>query len=90
VSGGVKVTDTLQLLPGASVFSHSDLTANTGGHAFQLSTLTARRIFFLPAFVIVTVLGALVFPTFTVFPNASEWGLMVSFAEVGVGVAVGV
>jgi len=90
VFAGVKVTDTLQLLPGASVSSHPDLTANTGGDALSLSMLTAKPFFFLPAFVIVTVLGALVVPTTTVFPNTSELGLIVSFAEIGVGVAVGV
>jgi len=66
------------------------LTANTGGDALSLSMLTAKPFFFLPAFVIVTVLGALVVPTVTVFPNAIELGLNVSFSEIGVGVAVGV
>ena len=86
---GVKVTDTLQLLPGSSVFSHSDLTAN-GGDALSLSILTARPVFFVPAFLIVTVLGALVVPTTTVFPNASELGLNVSFSEIAIGAGLDV
>jgi hypothetical protein len=93
VSGGVKVTDTLQLLPGMSdVSAHSDDTANADGDGDTLSPsmLTARPVFLLPAFLIVTVLGLLVFPTVTLFPNASEAGLIVSFSEIGVGVAVAV
>jgi len=90
VSAGVNVTDTLQLFPGSSVSLHSDVTANTGGDALSLSMLTARPVFFLPAFLIVTVLGLLVVSTLTVFPNDSERGLIVSFSEIGVGVAVGV
>jgi len=69
---GVNITETLQLWPGASVSLHSDVTANTGGDAVSLSILTARPVFFLPAFLIVTVLGLLVVPTVTVFPNDSE------------------
>ena len=92
VSGGVKVTDTLQLLPGLSVL-HSDVTVNTDGDALSLSMFTAKftakPVFLLPAFLIVTVLALLVFPTVT-DPNASEAGLNVSFSEIGVGVAVGV
>jgi hypothetical protein len=89
VSVGLKVTDTLQLLPGASVFWHCDLTANTGGDALSISILTAK-VFFLPAFLILTLLGLLVFPTAVLLPNPSERGLTISFWSIGSGVAVGV
>jgi len=72
VSAGVKVTDTLQLLPGASVFSHADFTANTDGDALSIAMLTARPFLFLSTFLIVTVLGVLVVPTVTPVPNFSE------------------
>src|SRR5579862_267545 len=89
VSIGLKVTNALQLWPGASV-SHFDVTANTDGEAICISTLTAKPVFLLPAFLIVTLLGLLVVSTVTLFPNESELVLMISFSEIGVGVAVGV
>lgn len=69
---GLKVTDTLHFLPGASSSWHSDFTTNTDGGAVSISMLTARPFFFLPTFLIVTVLGLLVVPTVTSSPNFSE------------------
>lgn len=88
--GGEKVTETLQLFPGLSVFSHADFTVNTGGSALSLSTFTATPVFFLPLFLIVTLLALLVVPIFTLLPNDKEPGLIVSVPKIGVGVAVGV
>ena len=78
VSVGLKVTDTLQLLPGFRVLSHCDFTTNTDGDALSICILT-DKVFFLPAFLIFTVLAALVPPTIVVSPNARECGLIVSF-----------
>ena len=89
VSVGAKATDALQLLPGASVFLHSDFTTNTSDDVLSVMISTAK-VFFAPAFLIVTVLALLVVPTLVLFPNASESGLIVSFWSIGVGVAVGV
>lgn len=90
MSGGVKVTDTLQLFPGLRVFLHSDFTSNADGNALSISILTATPDFLLPAFLIVTTLGLPVVPTVTLFPNPTARGLMVSFSAMGVGVAVAV
>lgn len=46
----MKITDTLQLLPGMCVSAHPDVTVNTGGDAPSLSIFTAKPVFFLPAF----------------------------------------
>jgi hypothetical protein len=90
VSVGLKVTDALQLLPGLRVFSHIDFTPNTDGDALSSMMLTAKPVFLLPAFLIVTVLALLVIPTVVLLPNTSEPGVIVSFSEIGAGVAVGV
>ena len=89
VSVGLKVTDTLQLAPGLSVFSHSDLIENTGGDAVSIVMFTGSPVFLLPAFLIVTVLDLLAFPTVVLLPNAKVLGVTVSFSGSGVGVAVG-
>src|SRR6202042_2373187 len=53
-SSGVKMTETLQLLPGPSVLSHCDFTVKTDGVAVSIVTLTAAPVFLLPLFLIVT------------------------------------
>jgi hypothetical protein len=89
-SVGLKVTETLQLLPDASVVAHRDVTTNTDGDALSISILTAGPVFLLLAFLILTVFGLLVVPTVVLSPNAIEPGVIVSVAETGVGVEVGV
>src|ERR1700685_153737 len=79
VSVGLKVTDTLQLFPGFRVFAHFDFSANTGFVTSSISTISAAPFLFLPLFLIVIVSGLLVFPTVTLFPNASELWLIVGF-----------
>ena len=86
---GVKTTETLHFLPGASVLSHCDLTVKTDGDAVSISTLTAAPTFFLPLFLIVTLLALLGFPTAVLLPKFSDEGLIES-APRGVAVAVGV
>ena len=88
-STGLKVTDTLQLLPGLSVFLDRDLTANTDGDALSISTLTGTPVCLLPLFLMVTDLGLLVFPTVVLVPKLSEEGPTETIPT-GVGVAVGV
>jgi hypothetical protein len=88
-STGLKVTETLQLLPGRSVFSHCDFTANTDGDALSISTVTGIPVFLAPSFLIVTVSGLLVFPTLVFVPKFSEEGL-IDTIPTGVGVGVGV
>jgi hypothetical protein len=90
VSTGLKVTDTLQLLRGARVASHSDATVNTDGDALSVWMLTVRPFFFLPAFLILIVLAWLVVPNVTSSPNFSERGFIVSFSSTRIGVAVAV
>src|SRR5271170_453338 len=87
-STGVKTTETLHFLPGASVLSHCDFTVKTGGVALSIVTLTGAPIFFLPVFLIVTLLALLGFPTAVLSPKFSDEGLIDSVP--GVGVAVGV
>ena len=88
-STGLKVTETLQLLPCLSVFLHCDFTANTDGDALSISMVTGNPVCLLPSFFIVTVLGLLVFPTVVFVPKFSEEGL-IDTIPTGVGVAVGV
>src|SRR5271154_1557117 len=73
---GLKVTDTLQLLPGLRTFSHCDFIANCGGDALSIAILSGM-LRLRPEFVIVTVLGLLEVPMLTL-PNASEAGWKVS------------
>jgi len=88
-STGLKVTETLQLLPGSSVFLHCEFTANTDGNAVSIVTLTGKPVFLLPSFVILTDLDLLVFPTAVFVPKSTEVGL-IDTIPTGVGVAVGV
>jgi len=88
-STGLKITETLQLLPGLSVFLHCDFIANTDGDAVSIVTVTAKPVFLLPSFVILTDLDLLVFPTAVFVPKSTEVGL-IDTIPTGVGVAVGV
>ena len=87
-STGVKTTETLHFLPGASVLSHCDFTVKTDGAAVSIVTFTAAPTFFLPLFLIVTLLALLGFPTAVLSPKFSDEGLIDSVP--GVAVAVGV
>jgi hypothetical protein len=53
VSVGLKVTTTLQLLPGLSFFRHCDFIANAPGVTLSIWTVRGRPVFFLPTFLIV-------------------------------------
>jgi hypothetical protein len=88
-STGLKVTDTLQLLPGLSVFLHCDFTANTDGDVLSISTVTGSPVFLLPSFLIVTDLDLLGFPTVVLSPKSTESG-WIDTIPTGVGVGVGV
>jgi len=88
-STGLKVTESLQLLPGLSAFLHCDLTANTDGDAVAIVTVTGKPVFLVPSFLTVTVLGLLVFPTVVFVPKSTEDGL-IDTIPTGVGEAVGV
>ena len=87
-SSGVKMTDTLHFLPGASVLSHCDFTVKTDGDALSIVTLTGAPIFFLPLFLIVTCAALLGFPTAVFAPKLSDEGLIDS-VPTGVAVARG-
>jgi hypothetical protein len=88
-SSGVKMTDTLHFLPGASVLSHCDFTVKTDGDALSIVTVTAAPTFFLPLFLIVTCAALLGLPTAVFAPKFNDDGLIDSVPP-GVGVAVGV
>src|ERR1700684_703910 len=92
VSVGLKVTDTLQLLPGLSFFRHCDFIAKAPGVTVSICTVRGRPVFFLPTFLITRVFGLLVFPTVVFVPNANTGGLRLGGkgAAVAVGVALGV
>jgi len=90
VSGGVKTTETSQLLAGANVLLHSFLTAKG---AAVVSPVIETLIFelFEVAFLIVTDLALLALSTVVLSPKSTEPGLIVSLpAGVAVGVAVAV
>ena len=93
VSGGLKVTDTLQLFPGLRVLWHCDLIANAPGVTLCI-WMVSDGPFFFAVFLIFSVFGLLVLPTGVVVPNDSVGGITcggkgVAVAEgVGVGVAV--
>ena len=82
----------MQLLPGFSIFLHCDFTVKVDGDTLSISMFTGKPFFFGLAFLILIVLGLLVFPTITVCPNASDEGTILTAAavavEVGVAVAV--
>ena len=87
---GLNVTDTLQLLPGLSVLTQCALTANTDGDAVSIVMNNGAPVFLLPAFLIFTVLGLLVFPMVVLVANDTVVVLSVTFGGIGVAVAVGV
>ncbi len=89
VSVGLKVTETLQLFPGANDVLHSLLTAN-GAAADSPVTSTVIADFLEAPFLIVTVLGLLTELTIVDLPNFRDFGENVSLGSTGVGVADGV
>ncbi len=89
VSVGLKVTETLQLFPGANVLLHWLLTAN-GAAVVSPVIDTSSLDFFGLSFLIVTDFALLVLPTRVLSPKFKESGLNVSVPTPGVGVAVGV
>jgi hypothetical protein len=91
VSGGVKVTSTLQLLPGARALSHWDLTAN-GAEVSSPVTMTLILDFFGLVFLIVSFSGLLTLPSVVLVPKLMVVGGLNDSVPSGVevGVAVGV
>ena len=92
VLGGVKVTDTLQVFRGLSVFRHCDLMAN-GPSGTDSIWMVSDAPFFFAGFLISNDFGLLVVPTAVVVPSDRVEGICggsgVALA-VGVGVAVAV
>ena len=68
VSGGAKVTETLQLFPGANVVMHCLLTAKGAAAVSPVIVMAIPDFFELP-FLIITSLGLLTEPTLVYFPN---------------------
>jgi len=66
----VKITETLQLFPGANVVMHCLLTAK-GAAAVSPVIVTAIPDFFELLFLIITTLGLLIEPTLVDLPNGS-------------------
>ncbi len=89
VSVGLKVTDTLQLLPGANVLMHWLLAANGAAAVSPVIDISSLDFFEL-SFLIVIFLALLTLPTSVLSPKFKESGLNVSVPTPGVGVAVGV
>jgi len=89
VSVGLKVTETLQLFPGANEVTHLLVTAN-GAAADSPVTITVIADFLEALFLIVTVLGLLTELTMVDLPNFTDLGENVSLGSIGVGVADGV
>lgn len=92
VSGGLKVTDISQLLPGLRSLSlHDFLIANTFDDTVSDVMSRIAPVFLLPPFLSLSDFGLLVFPTVVVPRKSSVVLLMRMFGvEVGVGVRVGV
>jgi hypothetical protein len=89
VSVGLKVTETLQLSPGANGVLHWVVAAN--GAAVEPPVIdTVIADFFELLFLIFTVFGSLTELTFVDLPNFTDLGEISSFALTGVAVAVGV
>src|SRR5271155_504397 len=86
---GENVTETLQLLPGASDVMHSLVTVNGDG-ADSPVIITLTVVFFGLPFLIVTVLGLLTASTAVLLPNFTDFGEISSLTSTGVAVAVGV
>src|ERR1035437_4454663 len=89
VLGGVKVTQTLQLFPGANVLMHWLLTANGATVVSPVIDMCILDLFELP-FVLVTDSALLTLPTLVFLPNFKDLGLNLSLSGSGVGVGVGV
>ena len=89
VSVGLKVTETLQLFPGANDVLHWLVTAN-GAAADSVVTITVILDFLEAPFLIVTVLGLLTELTMVDLPNFTDLGENASSGSTGVGVADGV
>jgi hypothetical protein len=92
VSGGLKVTDILQLLPGLRSLSlHDFLIANTFDDTVSDVMSRIAPVFLLPPFLNLSDFGLLVFPTVVVPGKSSVVVLIKMFGvDVGVGVGVGV
>ena len=90
VSGGLKVTDTLQFLPGLRLlFLHDFLIAYALDDTVSPEIFKIAPVFFLPSFLSVSDFGLLVFPTLVVAGKASPVPLMeMTGVDVGVGVDV--
>jgi hypothetical protein len=89
VSVGLKVTETLQLFPGANVLMHWLLTANGATVVSPVIDMWILDLFEL-LFVIVTDSAWLRLPTLVFLPNFKDLGLNLSLSGSGVAVAVGV
>jgi len=89
VSVGLKVTETLQLFPGANDVMHWLVTAN-GAAADSRVIITVILDFLELSFLIVTVLGLLTELTMVDLPNFTDLGENASSGSTGVGVADGV
>ena len=89
LSVGSKVTETLQVFPGANALMHWVLTAN-GAEVVSPVIVTVIFELFELAFLIFTFLGLLILSTLVVLPKFSDLGENVSLPAPGVGVAVGV
>jgi len=89
VLGGVNVTETLQLFPGANVLMHWLLTANGATVVSPVIDMWILDLVEL-LFVIVTDSAWLRLPTLVFLPNFKDLGLNLSLSGSGVAVAVGV
>jgi len=88
VLGGVNVTETLQLFPGANVLMHSLLTANGVAVVSPVIDMWILDLFEL-TFLIVTDSALLTLST-VFLPNFKDLGLNLSLSGSGVAVEVGV
>jgi hypothetical protein len=85
----LKVTDTLQFLPGLRLFLHDFLIANALDDTVSPEIFKIAPVFFLPSFLSVSDFGLLVFPTLVVAGKASPVPLIeMTGVDVGVGVDV--
>ena len=89
VSAGLKVTETLQLFPGANVLMHWLLTANGATVVSPVIDMWILDLVEL-LFVIVTDSAWLRLPTLVLLPNFKDLGLNLSLSGSGVAVGVGV
>ena len=89
VSAGLKITQTLQLLPGANDSMHSVVTEKGAAADSPVIDTLSADFLELP-FLIVTTLALLTEPTTVDSPKLTELGEISNLASTGVGVAVGV